>query len=308
MKSRIAQTQNESAFGHGGPLFPDFKPSEAIFARRYKRINQPIWAESKARFIQQYLRLFVQVTRHGTYIDGFAGPQYIHKPDAWAAALVLAGEPKWLQHFFLCEISPRKLISLRKLVGEQPIPRDRNNRRLPRKIELLPGDFNLTVDMILTSGGITQKEATFCLLDQHTFECKWATLQKLATYKNPPHRKIELLYFLGVGWLHRAFKGIKRPQKHQEVADWWGKDWSNLKAMSEYQIAELLRGRFKDELGYLHTAAYLIYDRNRGNRIMYYMIHASDHDEAPALMVRAHSQAVRATIKEVQHPLFKRGI
>ena len=27
--------------------------------------------------------------------------------DAWTAALVVKGEPKWLRHFFLCEISAK---------------------------------------------------------------------------------------------------------------------------------------------------------------------------------------------------------
>ena len=70
--------------------------------------------------------------------------------------------------------------------------------------------------------------------------------------------------------------------------------------MNCWDIAELVRKRFVDELGYRFAAAYPIYDRDEGNRIMYYMVHASDHDDAPALMVRAHGKAVRALPKEVQ--------
>ena len=88
--------------------------------RRYKRISEPIWTENKAKFIQEYLRIFVQVTKHGAYIDGFAGPQYFDKPDAWSAALVLASEPKWLRHFFLCELTRRGVKALKALVGSQP--------------------------------------------------------------------------------------------------------------------------------------------------------------------------------------------
>jgi len=41
---------------------------------------------------------------------------------------------------------------------------------------------------------------------------------------------------------------------------------------------------------------------------MYYMIHASDHEEAPALMVRAHHKAVRALPSEIQQPFdFPKG-
>lgn len=85
---------NISATELACPLFPGMQPQEPAKVRRYNRIQQPIWTEHKARFIEQYLKLFVQITKHGAYIDGFAGPQYLDKPDAWAAALVLKSEPK----------------------------------------------------------------------------------------------------------------------------------------------------------------------------------------------------------------------
>ncbi len=269
--------------------------------RRYKRYDQAIWTENKAHFIQQYLKYFVQVTKHGAYIDGFAGPQSYEHSQAWSAALVLASEPKWLRKFFLCEISRRGVKALRQLVESQPEVRDRKGRKISRSIKVYPGDFNKNVDRILREGSITQREATFCLLDQRTFECHWKTLQKLAQYKKSPERKIELLYFLGVGWLHRALSGIRKSDKAKL---WWGKsNWRDLESMSSYQIVELVRERFKLELGYIYVVAYPIFDKNEGDRVMYYMIHASDHDEAPALMVRAHYKAVRARPSAIQEPL-----
>jgi three-Cys-motif partner protein len=284
------------------PLFPDLPKSEGKKQRRYKRIDQLIWSDHKARFIQQYLRYFVQITKHGAYIDGFAGPQYLDKLDAWTASLVLASEPKWLRQFYLCEIKPDSLKCLNDLVTTQPIPRSKSGRRLPRRIDVVPGDFNQSIDSILASGKISQKEATFCLLDQRTFECHWKTLTKLAEYKKTPHNKIELLYFLGVGWLHRAFSGLKN---EETPVNWWGRsDWRDLLSLSCWSIAETVRKRFTDELGYKFSAAYPIFDRDEGNKIMYYMIHASDHEDAPALMVRAHSKAVRSLPKETQLTLL----
>jgi three-Cys-motif partner protein len=266
--------------------------------RRYKRIEQPIWTEHKAHFIEQYLKYFVQITKHGAYIDGFAGPQSFEHLNAWSAALVLKSEPKWLRHFFLCEISKRGVRELKTLRDSQPRPLDKKGRKLPRSIEILPGDFNVNVDQILQDEKISQQEATFCLLDQRTFECHWATVQKLASYKKPPNNKIELLYFLGVGWLHRAFSGIRNNSK---MVKWWGQqDWRKLTRIRPYDIAELVRERFQHELCYKHVAAYPIFDRSEGNRIMYYMIHASDHEEAPALMVRAHGKAVRSRPPGIQ--------
>jgi three-Cys-motif partner protein len=283
------------------PLFPDLPTGILTKARKYKRVQQSIWTENKAKFIQQYLRFFVQITHHGTYIDGFAGPQYHQQLNAWAAALVLESEPKWLRHIFLCELTKTGVRALNKLVSKQP-ERDRRGKKIYRKIEVLPGDFNITVNEILTERKIAQKEATFCLLDQRTFECHWATVAKLAAFKKPPHHKVELLYFLGVGWLHRAFSGIRNIEK---MKNWWGNDqWRELKAKTEWDIADIVRKRFDKELGYTYTAAYPIFDKKGSNRIMYYMIHASDHDEAPALMVRAHHKAVRSLPKEVQKRLF----
>jgi hypothetical protein len=74
--------------------------------------------------------------------------------------------------------------------------------------------------------------------------------------------------------------------------------------MSCWSIAEIVRKRFVDELGYKFAAAYPIFDREEGNKIMYYMIHASDHEDAPALMVRAHAKAVRSLPKETQMQLI----
>lgn len=299
-KNKTADQKNR-ARSLTAPLFPDFNPCASRRVRTYKRIEQPIWTENKAQFIRHYLRYFVQITKHGVYIDGFAGPQSFDHLDAWSAALVLESDPKWLRSFYLCELSTRGLNALQTLVQAQSDARDRRGRRLNRGIEILPGDFNQTIDSILHNGKITQKEATFCLLDQRTFECHWVTLEKLAAFKQPPHNKIELLYFLGVGWIHRAFAGIRDTEK---LLRWWGQtDWEDLKEMSSWDIAQLVRLRFEKELGYRFAAAYPIFDRDEGNRVMYYMIHASDHEEAPALMVRAHSRAVRALPVESQGTL-----
>lgn len=284
------------------PLFPDLPKNSEGRVRRYSRVFHPIWTEHKAKFIQQYLKFFVQVTKHGAYIDGFAGPQYPDKLDAWTAALVLENEPKWLRLIFLCEIKKSGVQALRKLVSSQTDCFDKRGKKLSRRIQVWPGDFNVNINHILRQRLITQKEATFCLLDQRTFECHWSTVKTLALHKSPPARKIELLYFLGVGWLHRAFSGIKHEGK---MTAWWGNDgWRTLMSMTSWDIAELVRKRFENELGYKSAAAYPIFDHPKSNKIMYYMIHASDHNEAPALMVRAHRKAVRSLPKEKQQSLF----
>lgn len=45
---------------------------ETVIEVQTKAINSPVWSESKADLIARYLRYFVFVTRHGTYLDAFA--------------------------------------------------------------------------------------------------------------------------------------------------------------------------------------------------------------------------------------------
>jgi three-Cys-motif partner protein len=135
---------------------------------------------------------------YGTYIDGFAGPQSESETDSWAAKLVLASEPRWIRHFHLCDERRGQVARLTELKNEQPT-RDGINRN----IHIYHGDFNAKVDEILGGGTISEKEATFCLLDQRTFECQWKAIEKIASYKKSGN-KIEIFYFLANGWLERA--------------------------------------------------------------------------------------------------------
>lgn len=241
--------------------------------------------------MRKYLRFFVFITKHGTYIDGFAGPQEPDQPDMWTARLVLENEPKWLRNFFLCELDPRKVKQLETLASAHSTstaaaPSQR------RRVQVLAGDFNRRLDDILAAGVIDEKEATFCLLDQRTFQCDWATVQRLASHKKAG-TKIELFYFLGVKWLHRAVSGLT-VAPDQTLQRWWARgDWRQLIDANVKSIKDTLTERFKSELGYRYAFAYPIMDKEDGRTtVMYYMIHASDHEQAPALMMRAYRQAV----------------
>jgi three-Cys-motif partner protein len=252
------------------------------------RIGSPLWTDNKARFIMSYLQLFVYITKHGTYIDGFAGPQAECDCEAWAAKLVLASEPRWLKHFHLCDQSPAQIARLVALKNSQPRC-DASGRELRREINIYPGDFNVRLDEILSSGTISEKEASFCLLDQRTFECHWQTVEKLARYKKSGN-KIEIFYFLANAWLDRALAA----QKDTEVlARWWGRDdWSALRGMSCDGRCDALVRRMREALGYSFVMPWPIYDRKSRGALMYYMIHATDHAAAPDLMSRAYRDSV----------------
>src|SRR5580700_6751806 len=141
------------------------------------RLKHPIWTENKAKLIQRYLFLFELVTKHGTYIDGFSGPQEPEKPSMWAAKLVLEIRPPLLRHFHLCEKVKYKVRMLESLKRQQP--EMVKGRRLGRTIEIYPGDLNNSIHRILRPGKIGDS-AVFCLLDQRTFECHWQTVKMIS--------------------------------------------------------------------------------------------------------------------------------
>lgn len=266
---------------------------------KIKSLERPVWTENKAKLIERYLLYFVFITKHGTYIDGFAGPQKPDNPEMWAANLVLANEPKWLRHFHLFEANKKQVELLKELKSSQPLV-DSKGKRFKRDITIYEGDFNSSINNVLDSNSISQKEATFCLLDQRTFECEWSSVRKLALYKQPENNKIELFYFLAIGWLGRA---LAAQQDMEKLARWWGRDdYMEFRKMDNNSRVHTLVDRFKNELGYKSAKPWPIYEHGNSRNIMYYMIHATDHPDAPGLMARAYKNAV--TPKETPEQLL----
>ena len=258
---------------------PPASPHQKVF----RSIDRALWTEHKARLISRYLYYFVLITRHGVYIDGFAGPQQPDQPASWAAKLVLESEPQWMREFALCDNDTGQVTALEKLRDAQP-------ETSGRSVRVFRGDFNAEVATILDTAKIREKTATFCLLDQRTFECDWETVRKVARRKK--ERKIEIFYFVPTGWLSRSISGLKSPESR--MSRWWSKDgWQDLQGMGKHQVAEAFRQRFMEEFGYKHAHGWPIYDRQGSQKVMYHMVHASDHDEAPNLMSRAYKTATQ---------------
>jgi three-Cys-motif partner protein len=144
-----------------------------------------------------------------------------------------------------------------------------------------------TVFTTAAQSGQVQTETlpAFALLDQRTFECRWSTVQALASHKKSG-TKIELFYFLAAGWIDRALAALRDASIGEA---WWGPDWQRFKGMHAELRRETFVRRFRDELGYKSAKAWPIYERRGGSgHVMYHMIHATDHPDAPALMARAY--------------------
>src|SRR5579862_7358355 len=86
------------------PCWFELTPKKLKADEKKFRERNPIWTECKAKLIERYLFYFVQITFHGTYIDGFAGAQETEKPEMWAAKLVIESQPRWLRNFYLFEL------------------------------------------------------------------------------------------------------------------------------------------------------------------------------------------------------------
>jgi three-Cys-motif partner protein len=250
-------------------------------------LRERIWTQHKARLITEYLKLFTAIAKHGTYIDGFAAPQDATRSDRWAARMVLEANngpqhppPPKLRHFYLFDKkSDPRLLSLSEEFSHLDL-------------QIRIGDFNDRVAEILTPEVIGEKEATFCLLDQRTFECDWSTVVSLARHKKGQH-KIELFYFLAIHWLDRALSQTTLPGSLAQITSWFGADgWGGLDHLSSIERADFFRNRFERELDYTHVKPWPIYRSRTSSRVMYYMIHASDHPEAPKLMRRAYEITV----------------
>lgn len=251
-----------------------------------KPLNGPVWTGNKARLIKRYLQCFTYVTKHGTYLDAFAGPQSASDPDTWAAKLVLEAKPAWLRHFALFELNPKSYQALAAMVKKQSPIRNRD-------VQHYQGDTNILLPKFLAENPIKDTEATFCLLDQRTFECDWATVEAVARHKKGGH-KIEQFYFLAQAWIDRAFSGLKK-DPHGDLARWWGNEgYKEVVKKPSLERGLLFADRFKKELGYAYAYSFPIYEKAAGGKLMFHMIHASDHPDAPKLMFRAYNQAIAA--------------
>jgi hypothetical protein len=83
--------------------------------------------------------------------------------------------PKWFHDFWLCDLNPAGI--------EAPKALQTEHATSTRRVNVLGEDFNEKVYEILNSGQITERKATFALLDQRTFQCEWRAVEALSLAK-----------------------------------------------------------------------------------------------------------------------------
>ena len=262
-------------------LFGDLRPTTSRPSARKLPVDieAPLWTIDKSRLIDEYIHHFLLVTKHGVYLDLFAGPQHASDMDNWSVRRVLErrteGNPA-IRHYAVCDIKRQQVKRLRVLGQNHP------------SFRVYEGDANERVHEMLKEAPITTKTACFCLIDQRTFECHWNTVEAVARYKREGY-KIELFYFLAQKWLDRAWASTRDETK---LAAWWGNgEHRHFRTLRSVERAFALCSRFRDELDYAYSVPFSIHERGEGSRTMYYMIHASDHPAAAGLMARAYQRA-----------------
>ena len=278
-------------------LFEDLSPDKPRSRKQTppNEISAPLSTADKAALIDEYIHHFLFVTRHGVYLDLFAGPQRAEDTENWSVRRVLerrtCGNPA-IGHYAVCDQDPEQAQRLRDLGKKH------------QAFRVYEGDANDCIHRMLKDAPINPKKACFCLIDQRTLECHWSTVQAVARHKRKGY-KIEVFYFLAQGWIDRAWASTTDKAR---LAAWWGNEnYEEFRDLSSVERARMLYRRFREELHYSYADPFSIHEKGHGSRTMYYMIHASDHPEACKLMSRAHKQVQRKKtgIEVVPLPFLK---
>lgn len=273
---------------HNPPLELPF--TEDLVSRKPQRAAYEghVWTKNKASLIARYLWHFLQVTKGGQYIDVFSGHQRGESSDqTWAAKLALEICPaSRLRRIYLFQKNPTKIPALMELKAKH----DRGWYRFStRKVEVIEGDSNVTVPEFFRFNKLKQGLPAFCLLDQWTRECDWATVEFVARLKQEGC-KVEQFYFLAQCWMDRHWD-IPGERNRKRIEAWWGRDdWKEFRALPSFERGQLMERRFREELGYLDAQAFPIHKYGNHGRVMFWMVHASDDQRALPLMAKAYKE------------------
>ena len=127
----------------------------------FGQLGTPLWTKNKAKFIARYLKTFTYVTKHGTYIDAFAGPQHQgSKSQSWAAKLVMENEPRWLRTFHLFDKDDVQIRDLEQLRLEYRASNPKHS------VSVYKGDCNERIPECWQHGRFERKRRRFaCLIN-----------------------------------------------------------------------------------------------------------------------------------------------
>ncbi len=266
------------------------------------------WTLNKLEVLDLYLKVFRRVAGNGSYIDGFAGTGEVRiGGETLPGSATRAARSGVFKHLFLYE-RPSKAKQLRSYLDANLA------ERLSERCRVRGGDFNELVVEDLESGVIPVDKPCFAFLDQDSTQLDWATIERLATYKDlttdegaedtdeadSKVLKVELWILFNT---HQAVMRLlpKHPPPGYEQSPeaqtldrimgdrnaWWDLYTAGV---GPGQWAMRFAERLSGELGYGAAVPHRILDPKTG-RPQYYMIHASDHPAAFSFMRWAKREA-----------------
>ena len=160
----------------------DAHPPGELTKPKLQKSERALWTAEKAALIDEYIHLFLLITKHGVYLDLFAGPQRVDDTESWSVRRVLERRTEVnpaIRHYAVCDKDPAQAKRLHDLGSHHP------------SFRVYAVDVNEEIRTILKEAPIGSNTACFCLMDQRTFECHWTTVEAVAQHK-AGGRKIEL--------------------------------------------------------------------------------------------------------------------
>jgi three-Cys-motif partner protein len=257
------------------------------------------WTEAKLDILSAYLPAFTTASKtvgSTTYLDLFAGHADNERRDTGVdvkgSAIRALEVVPLLADLYFCDLPH----VARQLKAELAT-------RFPnRAFNVVSGDSNLTIDETLDRIRRDRKEwqPTFAFIDPYNIgSLHWATLDKLASFKQPPRSKYKVeLWILFMGSAIQRQLGLETKEQEQMVSRLFGsEEWRPIAASLNGQEAfdeytNLMRWRLENVLGYANT--HFLRLNNVSGAYIYDLIFATDNAAGDNIMASVYNSALQS--------------
>ena len=257
------------------------------------------WTEAKLDILSAYLPAFTTASKsvgYTTYLDLFAGHADNERRDTGvdvkgSAIRALEVMPP-LTDLYFCDL-PHVASELKAALTSQ-FPN--------RAFNVVAGDSNVTIDETLGQirRGAKERQPTFAFIDPYNIgSLHWATLEKLASFKQPPSSKYkDELWILFMGSAIQRQLGLETTEQEQMVSRLFGsEEWRPIAASLNGQDAfdeytNLMRWRLEKVLGYAST--HFLRLNNVSGTYIYDLIFATDNAAGDRIMASVYNSALQS--------------
>lgn len=258
------------------------------------------WTRNKLQILADYLPAFNSASQrkssHRIYLD------------------LMAGVPDNIERYTDIEFDGSPVVALKSnpgftvlRFGELPPKAAKLDAALKQRFpgdnrfRVVEGDCNQTIDTVLSELGDLRWAPTFAFLDQQAAEIHWATIQKLARFRqNSKGLKAELWLLMSPAMIIRGVYGTNKEEFQQSVSNLYGgDDWLRIKRALEAgtiasdqfreEMVNLMRYQLETQLGYRFT--HRIPMKMSTNMAIFDMVFATDHYVGDRIMSHLYNLA-----------------